>query len=342
MVTQEQRLASDGWAVCLIETWIQLPSVDTELYTTLCTEMKFDQSGRASIVIAPKPWRLCASAQAWAHDNRNECSKVKSVTPGCLEWLQHASLPDGACAVEGSLRACGPVNMVAYNSCKYRDINPATAMPIVFGSRTCSFKDTSHLVPDQRCPFSGLSVIRLRTLASAHKAIPPGPDNVVEPSNQTPVLALIVPQFVAPTCPSPARGGGVRPHHWRDRRPLTLPYFAGRKRYVGSACRTLKSALLSSRSIQGGLTSLRHFNSHSSHSSLWNTCPQGSILTISPRWNESMQIAHSSLEKYFLPAVVWDKPDFVRCFLRDPLACAVAGADNSGTESASTGGGVAT
>ena len=47
---------------------------------------------------------------------------------------------------------------------------------------------------------------------------------------------------------------------------------------------------------RGKLTSFLHFINHSSHSSLWNTCPQGKILTTSPRWNESMHIAHSSLE----------------------------------------------
>ena len=48
-----------------------------------------------------------------------------------------------------------------------------------------------------------------------------------------------------------------------------------------------------------GRTSFLHFINHSSHSSLWKTCPQGKILTTSPRWNESIQIAHSSFEKYF-------------------------------------------
>ena len=78
-------------------------------------------------------------------------------------------------------------------------------------------------------------------------------------------------------------------------------------------------------------TSFLHFNNHSSHSSLWKTCPQGKIRTTSPRWNESMQMAHSSLLKYFFP---WLMPDFERFFLLGPEA--------HGWSSSCTAGGVVT
>ena len=91
------------------------------------------------------------------------------------------------------------------------------------------------------------------------------------------------------------------------------------------------------RKAQGGLTSFRHFNNHSSHSSLWNTCPHGSILTISPRWKASMQIAHSSFEKYFFAV------DFVRGLcLSEPLAIPAGGGPSGSETGTETAGGVRT
>jgi len=74
-----------------------------------------------------------------------------------------------------------------------------------------------------------------------------------------------------------------------------------------------------------GLTSLRHFNNHSSHSSLWKTCPHGNIRTISPLWKASIQIAHSSFEKYFFPV-----DDFVRSFWRSEVLAAEARGSGTG------------
>lgn len=76
-------------------------------------------------------------------------------------------------------------------------------------------------------------------------------------------------------------------------------------------------------------TSFRHFINHSSHSSLWKTCPHGKIRTISPFSNASIQIAHSSLEKYRLVGRL--------CFLLSRLGPALVVEDGSGEWARSVG-----